>query len=51
MRALVYGIAPTISEKKKSLNQACSVFYVVRVTSVKFGVHASSVIFNAQSEE
>jgi hypothetical protein len=51
MHALVYSIAPTISGKKKlSLNQACSVFYAVRVTSAKFGVHASNVMFNARSE-
>jgi hypothetical protein len=37
--------------KKKSLNQACSVFYAVRLTSAKFGVHASNVMFNARNEE
>jgi hypothetical protein len=38
-------------EKKLSLNQACSAFYVVHVTSAKFGVHASNVMFNVRSEE
>jgi hypothetical protein len=32
------------------LYQACSTFFVVRATSVKFGLHAGNVKFNTLNE-
>ena len=40
-----------LATQKHILKQACLTFYEVRETSVKFGLHADNMKFDAQNEE